>query len=158
MSQIQRDLDIRVTNYGPKKLNNQHHEILRRSLCGQSHKAIANSLGITAETVGRVLGSPVGREKGAILHAEADYNAIDIAKEIRALAPKALEIMESLMDNETNPAAVRLRAATDLLDRAGHGAVKKLDVRATNFSLSKDDVEEIKRVALERMENLAVPQ
>lgn len=147
-------LDGRRNPYGrryqPKKLNERHHNILRLHLLGYSNKEIADRLGCTPTSVSIAVNSNLGRIQASLMRAEVDNGAIEAAKRIRALAPKAIDVIEETMANEDVPAAVRLRAAQDALDRAGFGAVKRVDMRSTSVSLSSDDLEELKNSALAR--------
>lgn len=147
-------LDGRVNPYGrryqPKKLNERHHNILRLHLLGYSNKQIAERLGCTPASVSIAVNSNLGRLQAGLMRAEVDNGAIEAAKRIRALAPKAIDVIEETMSDEEVPYAVRLRAAQDALDRAGFGAVKRVDTRSMSVSLSSDDLEELKASALAR--------
>lgn len=153
MSQVT-SLDGRVNPYGrryqPKKLNERHHNILRLHLLGYSNKQIAERLGCTPASVSIAVNSNLGRLQAGLMRAEVDNGAIEAAKRIRALAPKAIDVIEETMSDEEVPYAVRLRAAQDALDRAGFGAVKRVDTRSMSVSLSSDDLEELKASALAR--------
>ncbi len=137
--------------YEPKALNPLHHEILRRLLLGDSHKEIASILNCTVATVSNVANSGLGREKISVMTAEADLNSVEIAKQIRETAPRAVEVMRELLDDEAVSFAVKYRAAADILDRAGHGAVKKIDMRKTLTELSMEDLERLNEAARNRM-------
>lgn len=134
----------------PKELNERHHTILRMNLLGYSNRDIAAQVGCTESTVSIILNSHLGRCQRSIWQSEVDGAAIEAAKSIKAMAPKAARIIEEIMDSEEVPSSVRLRAAQDALDRAGFGAVKKVDLNSTNLSLTKDDIEQLKQTALER--------
>lgn len=136
--------------YEPKTLNARHHEILRLSLLGYSNKEIAGRLDCTPATVSNVLNSGLGREHSALLRAEADYNALETAKRIREISPKAIELVERLITDDDTPAAVRLRAAQDVLDRAGFAPVKNVNVKSTSVTLTGADLDALKETALQR--------
>lgn len=140
--------------YQPKQLNNRHHEILRLSLLGFSNKEIAEKLDCTPATVSIALNSGLGRVHSSILRSEADGVAVEVAKRIREIAPKAIAIVSEIMEDAEVPSHTRLRAAQDLLDRAGFAPVKKVDMNSTNVSLTANDLDNLKEVALRRaMEN-----
>ncbi len=136
--------------YEPKSLNARHHRILQLSLLGYSHKQIAESLGCTPATVSTVVNSGLGRAQSALLRAEADFNAVETAKEIRALAPRAIKLISDVLEDESVSAAVRLRAAQDALDRAGFAPVKTTNVNQVSVSLSSSDLDTLKEQALAR--------
>lgn len=136
--------------YEPKQLNQKHHEILRLALLGYSNVEIAERLHCTPVTVSTVRNSGLGRQQASLLKAEADYHAIETAKRIRELAPGAIETINQIMSDEDAPAAVRLNAAKDVLDRAGFAAPKQVNVQSTSVTLTGDDLEGLKAIALQR--------
>lgn len=144
------DFVAKVRRYDAKKLTELHHNILRLHMLGYKGREIAEKLGCSTMTVSNALNSSLGRFQTSIIRAELDGTAVEAAKQIRQLAPKAIRLIEEVMDDDEAPISVRLRAAQDALDRAGFAAVKKVDMRNTSVSLTKDDLESLKQAALER--------
>ncbi len=136
--------------YEPKKLNPLHHEILRRALLGESHKQIAEDLNCTPATVSNAVNCGLGREKLETLSSIADLDGLEVAREIKRAAPMALKVMQEILEDTAASYAVRLKAAADLLDRAGHGAVKKVDVKRSSVELSPEELDVLKQQALDR--------
>lgn len=136
--------------YQPKHLNEKHHEILRLAMLGYTNVQIAERLSCTPATVSTVRNSGLGRQQAMLLKAEADHAALETAKRIRELAPNAIEAIQQLMSNEEVPSHVRLSAAKDILDRAGYAAPKQVNVSSTNLTLSGEDLEGLKAIALQR--------
>lgn len=136
----------------PKKLNERHHQILRFHLLGWKNKDIAEHLGVSLMTVTTVVNSSLGRLKTQMMSAELDHTAVEAARRIRQLAPPAVQVIEDIMKDEDAPAAVRLNAAKDVLDRAGLAAPKRMEVNSTSVSLSASDLENLKAAALRRAE------
>lgn len=132
----------------------QHHEIARRLVLGQSNTEIAEALGVRKETVSNVKNSPVVQDKLTLLRAARDCDAIDLGKEIAELAPMALkrirEVIEtgSTLGREANAATI-LKEANALLDREMGKAVQRIDSRNLNATLGPSDIEEIKQRAAE---------
>ncbi len=126
---------------------NSHQEIMRLAVTGMKQADIARELGVSEVMVSYTLNSPVVKRQMSIMHAARDVDAIDVAKRIQEVAPKALEVLEDLL--ETGNDTIRLRTATDLLDRAGHAAVKTLRTQSLSVHLDKDDLDEIKQRARE---------
>jgi hypothetical protein len=80
--------------------------------CGKIGDA-AKRAGVTDRTITRWLGEPAFR--AALLNAEGE--AIDQAtRQLLALQPAAIGEIESILQDSSNPAAVRLRAAQAVLD------------------------------------------
>lgn len=136
--------------YQPKQLNEKHHEILRLAMLGYSNVDIAERLSCTPATVSIVRNSGLGKQHASLLRAEADYSALETAKRIRELAPDAIEAIQQIMMDDEMPANVRLSAAKDILDRAGYGAPKQVNVSSTTLNLTGDDLEGLKAIALQR--------
>ena len=128
----------------------RHHEIVRMALIGETAETISNRLGITPQTVSNTLNSRIVMDKLAILRAERDASSVDVAKAIRELAPRAVEVMATLLDVENNLGvshSVRLNAAKDMLDRNGHAAPKVIETRNLHGVFTKDDLDDIKKKA-----------
>lgn len=130
----------------------QHHEIARRVILGQSNIEIAESLGVSKETVSNVKNSPVVQDKLVLLRAARDCDSIDLGKEIAELAPMALKrIREALetgmvLGKEVNSATL-LKEANALLDREMGKAIQRIDSRNLNATLTVSDIEAIRKKA-----------
>lgn len=133
--------------YEISHMTDRHHEIARRLLLGQSNKEVAQAMGITPQMVSIVRNSGCVREKLTTMHGARDLDSVDLAKEIRELAPKALRVMEELLESHDTPKHVRLAAARDMLDRAGFAPVKKVDLNNQHIVLSGEDIERMKQRA-----------
>ena len=142
--------------YEPKNLNPLHHEILRRALLGDSHKEIAEALNCTVATVSNAVNSGLGRDKLSIMTAVADMNNMEIAQRIRETAPKALAMIQEILESDTTSYGLKFKAAVDILDRAGHAPVKKLDVRKSATELSEDELEALKIQAINRAKQAGI--
>lgn len=142
--------------YEPKQLNPLHHEILRRLLLGDSHKEIAEVLGCTVATVSNAANSGLGRDKLSVMTAVADMNSVEIAQQIRETAPKALAVIQEILESDTANYATKFRAAVDILDRAGHAPIKKIDIRRSATELSLDELETLKSQAIERAQQAGI--
>lgn len=124
-----------------------HHEIVRLALIGMKQVDIAAHLGCTPVMVSYTLKSPIVKRQMDLLQAARNTDAVDVAKEIKAMAPKALEVLKGLMDSEMPN--VRLKAATDVLDRAGHGAIKMVQTANVHAFLTAEELDAMKKNARE---------
>ena len=81
------------------------------------------------------------------MEAARDLDAVDISKEIQELAPKAVKVLEQLLESgsENN----QLKAAQDVLDRAGHAAVRMIKTENIHAHFSGEEIEEMKKRARE---------
>ena len=133
--------------YEIKSLQERHREILRRLALGQGSKDIASSLSITPQVVHYVKNSQIGKRELNLIQGARTADAVEVSNQIQELAPQALETLDNIMLDEESPDALKVKIAVDLLDRAGHGAVKKnLNV---NQQLTQKDLEDIKSRAKE---------
>jgi len=128
--------------YEIKTLQERHREILRRLALGQGSKDIASSLSITPQVVHYVKNSQIGKRELNLIQGARTADAVEVSNQIQELAPQALETLDAIMLDEESPDTIKVKIAIDLLDRAGHGAVKKnLNV---NQQLTQKDLEDIK--------------
>jgi hypothetical protein len=95
--------------------------------------------------VSYTLRSPIVKEQLKNMHAARDIDAVDIAQEIKALAPAAVKVLEELMESELPN--IKLKSAQDILDRAGFAAVKTIQTANIHAHLTKEDIDDIKKRA-----------
>ena len=124
-----------------------HHEVCRLALIGMKQVDIATHLGVSPVMVSYTLRSPIVQRQLNQLKAVRDIDAIDVAKEIQALAPRAVRVLDELMDSELPN--IKLKAATDILDRAGHAAVRTLRTENLHAHFTADEISDIKKRARE---------
>jgi predicted transcriptional regulator len=124
-----------------------HHEVCRLALIGMKQVDIATHLGVSPVMVSYTLRSPIVQRQLNQLKAVRDIDAIDVAKEIQALAPRAVRVLDELMDSELPN--IKLKAATDILDRAGHAAVRTLRTENIHAHFTADEISDIKKRARE---------
>ena len=132
------------------KMWDKHQEIKRLLLTGHTNVEIADMVGCTPQTVSNVKNSPIVQEELSIMRAARDAESIDVATEIRNLAPIAIGMVKEVIngqdiDGEKPNLPMRLRTAEKLLDRAGYGGVQRsIGVHAV---FTKEDLDQIKQRA-----------
>lgn len=131
-------------SYELQKLRQNHRDILRLYYLGWKQKEIAAHLGVTLAKVGYTLASPLVQAELARLNGEADAEAVDVKEMITAVAPSAFATIESVMNSPLSPAAVRLRAATDLLDRSQGKSPTIIKGNIEHKHLSTDTIKGLK--------------
>jgi len=133
--------------YDIKQLWELHHEILRRIALGQSNTEIAEDLGITPQTVSNTRNSPMGRAKLSEFEQEMDAETIDLNNRIMRFCPKAMDLLEDVVEGRDHEAtiALRVKTAENCVARAGYGPVHKAAI--AHGGLSLQDIERIKRNA-----------
>jgi len=120
-----------------------HHEIVRLAIMGMKSVDIAKHLSVSPAMVSYVLRSPIVDRQLKTLSMVRDLDAIDISKDIMDLAPRAVQVLDELLDNELPN--IKLKAAQDILDRAGYSAVKTI----RHSFLTPAEISEIKKGAKE---------
>jgi len=139
--------DSRHKPYEIEQLWDIHHEVMRLALIGMKQVDIANHLSITPAMVTYTLRSSLVKRQMAEMHAARDLEAVDVSAEIHRLAPKAVAVLETLLDNSLPN--IKLKAATDILDRAGHAAVRTIKTENIHAHFTSNEIEEIKQRAKE---------
>lgn len=76
---------------------------------------------------------------------KTEINAL-MSEELSSYVPQAISVLVKIMKNENERGAVRLKAAQDVLDRAGFGSTMKLDLTTSTSDLSTEDLN--KQIAL----------
>jgi len=127
-----------------------HKEIARRIVLGQKNTVIAQALGCTPQLVSMVRNSPVVKEHTEIMQGAADADCVDVARRISEMAPKALDVLEEILDDRDQNAslALKLKAAESILDRSGNSKIIKS--QNLHMSLGQADLIAIKERALQK--------
>jgi hypothetical protein len=132
-----------------KELHAIHHEIIRLDLLGWKRQDIASYLQVHPATVTNTLEGELGRRERLLLRAARDGETIDVAKEIQRLAPLAISVIEEIMTDPNSDKKLKFNAATDMLDRAGHGAPTKVQGIFAHAYLTPQELDDIKQRALQ---------
>lgn len=136
------------------KIWDQHEEVVRRIVLGQKNTEIAGSMKLSQAQVSNIRNSPIIQDKLAIMKGARDAYTIDIARDIKEFAPKALEVLKRIVNGDDPSGlpigpALKARVASDLLDRAGYAPIKSVQVSGVHAHLTLDDIAELKRRAVE---------
>lgn len=135
--------------YQIQKLWPLQKEISRRQLLGQKSVEIARDLNISTATICNSANGILGSVRREELELARDADCVQVARQIRELAPLALQVVRELMENENGlvQPVVRLSAAKDTLDRAGFAAPTKVNIQSQHLFLTASDLAEIKQRA-----------
>lgn len=129
----------------------RHHEIVRLALLGNKNVEIAEKLNCTPQNISDCLNSKIVRDKLQILRAERDSSTVDVAAAIKNLAPRAVELVDKIMNAEIGGGVIKpelqFKAAMDVLDRNGYAAPKTIRTENIHGVFSRDDLEEMKKQA-----------
>lgn len=132
-----------------------HREIARRIALGQKNTIISEALNCTKEMVSMVRNSPVVREHTELIQAAADADTVDVARRIVEMAPKALDVLEEILEDEERASlALKARVAESILDRAGNSKIQKVQTLSTHLTF--DQLQAIKARAIEKARDAGI--
>lgn len=137
------------TRYEPKKVHEKYREMARLHVLGLNNKEIAETLNVSHVTVGYAINYPAAQEVIKHLRDLRDHNTAEVTRRIQGMVPKVLDTFNEMLDEETTPASVKATLGKDLLDRAGFGAVKKVQTHNTELILTAEDMKKIHARAAE---------
>jgi hypothetical protein len=111
----------------------RHRAIMRACLKGMTVGEIAEITGLSPKAVSMIVNSEIFKRELANLQDRADEKCIegvaDVRKTIEELSGVSMAVLNNMLrDNLTNP-KLRADIAWDILDRAGHGAVQKSEIK-----------------------------
>lgn len=128
-------------------LKELHHRIIEKASLGMQVIDIAFDLQCSENLVTRILKTPAAEAKLARLRGDRETAITDVNEEIRKAAPRAFEILSGIMGNPDAKDADRIKIGMDILDRAGHAPVKKVQNLSTHVTL--EEIMQMKKAALE---------
>ena len=130
-------------------LSHLHKEIARLELTGHKPAEIVaalSDLDITPEYVQRIRSNPIYQHYLRRLEDQANTECKDVRKILAHKAVDMLNIVVGIAESEESADSVRLRAAQDVLDRAGYKPVAH-EVRLNiNESFSSEERQELRRI------------
>ena len=131
----------RSGTYEAKNLWQVHHEIINLALQGIKNTEIATMLNVSPTTVSNTLNSRLGKAKLKGMRVERDKEAIEVDKEVRRLAEKAIAAYDEIFDSDNASLSLKKSTAdTVLMDLGGHRAPTKIDARSLNMSLTAEEI------------------
>ena len=136
------------------EMHEAHHECARLLLLGEKNVDIAKMMNRTEVWVSSVKNSPVVQEKLFVMKAARDAGSIDLAHEIRDMAPLAIlklkEVLESgTIHGKEMSASGIAKECNNLLDREIGKPTQRVDTRNVHGHFTLDDIEKIKARAHE---------
>ena len=120
----------------------RHKEIMRRLVAGDRQVDISRDMQMTQSRMSIICNSPAFKTQLERLSMGADNNALDVQDRVTALSSDAMSVLEDVLQNgEGVPKKLQVDVARDIMDRAGHGAVKK--TATITATLGADDIAEM---------------
>ncbi|MCE5230042.1 hypothetical protein LLG95_10655 [bacterium] len=110
-----------------KNLSDHHVRIMQLQLAGKRPAEIAEEVGLKVGTVRVVQRQEIYLRRLGELRRELEVAHKPLKERFGEIAPKALSVVEEIMEDKAVTPSTRLAAAQDALDRAGYGAPKKVE-------------------------------
>lgn len=148
MFQIQLAKPQRSNGNGLQKLQERHREIARLLYLGYSNQKIAEMVGMAETSISQIKNSDLMKAHLRAMQERSDEGAMAVLDEFHRLSPIAVGVFREVMSNTAAKHRDRMSAASEILDRAGYGAVKKVDSHQVVTHLTKDDIDAIKQRAI----------
>jgi len=127
-----------------------HHEVMRYLLLGFNNQDISEKVNVTPEHISSIRNSPVVKDRLALLHAARDADTIDVAQDIRRMAPESLSFLKKIIRGETDASLpLRAKIAESNLSRSGFDPPKKFQGEIAHAHFSGEEIEALKRRAKE---------
>lgn len=79
------------------KLQPYHRRIIQLMVAGHKQSEIAKRVGVTEVTISRIKDNPLFIAEYEKLATEADFAAVDVMDRVRAVVPRALDIVEEFL-------------------------------------------------------------
>lgn len=127
-------------SYSIEQIWDHHAEIARLLTLGLRPKRIAADIGVTEQTVSNVRNTPQVKARLAELQSLRDKTVVEIRDQIKERVPKALEVMDEVMDDLAAKDSDKLRAALGILD---HAIPKQSNHSVIGALITSDDIDEI---------------
>ena len=123
-----------------------HHRSMARAMvaAGLTPTQLATAYGFTQGQITRIINSPVFRVELARLEGEADEVAVDVRKDLKLLAERAVEILDDQLNKQGVDVKVQQQAAFGVLDRSGYGktdpfkGAKRISITQVNVANLSD--------------------
>jgi hypothetical protein len=159
--QADRGEDLRRVDFSERrtfevdKMWEIHREISRLLLLGFKNTEIAERLNVSPAMISYTRNSQVVKDQIGLMEGARDADIIDLSKEIRIKAPKALKLLEQIIDEEPGTIgelaspALKAQTAEKWLNRAGYPEQKQGNNMHLHAYYTAQDLEEIKKRARE---------
>lgn len=143
-----------------RTLTSRHQQLARLLVGGYSQAEISRTLGLNKSTVCRLVKQPLIAAEVKRLKELADVSTATsipgMPDKISEGATRSIQVlMDILNDERDEPVIMKVKAfvAQDLLNRAGYGAVKLIDVRQASIStqVTPEELEAFKNRGMKAM-------
>lgn len=117
-----------------------HHEIVRMLALGFKPKMIAEQLQITEQTVSNVRNNPLVKQRLTELQLARDASVMEVRKQVAELVPKAIKVLDDVMESDAARNSDKLRAALGILDNT---LPRQSNIQHSGGVVTTEDIREI---------------
>lgn len=145
------DLPAAPRVFEPTRIQEKHRMMFRLLAIGLKRAQVARVLNISTKTVSDWSLSALGKKAIEDIRTRLDTKAENVFDRLISLAPGAVDTLEGVLNEELDASiGQRIHAAEQVLDRAGFGAVKKIQTEGTHIRMTVDDIDRLKARAVSK--------
>ncbi len=137
--------------YAITHIQTRQRDIIRLHSLGLKNIQIAKKLGVSETNVSQVITSPLAQAEINKINKVKDEHTMDYKAHIESCIPKALDVLEDIIDNNLDGVSpsLRLKASEDILNMANIGPAKSSSVTNNTVIFNDEKIAEIKKRALQ---------
>lgn len=154
MSRNPQPMSPSVEQYSLSYIRPRHKEIARRLVLGQTQTEICRDLNMSTSRMSIICNSPLFKILVSKLEEERNQDTVDVGKQLREIAPNALEIVERTMYNGATE-SLKLKAAESILDRAGFSTINKAQIEVSHVPTENFTKEELIKLVAARFQKMS---
>lgn len=130
--------------YEVEQLQARQQEIVRLHVLGLKNVEVAEQLNISPQTVSNTINSPLVQSYLRTLQEGRDVSTKEINTQLNSLRVDAVNAFKDILQDQVEGVtpSLKMRAATEVLDRTGHG--KEVKINNRSGLLSPEDIEGMK--------------
>lgn len=129
--------------YSLSHLWERHKEIARLLVSGKTQQEISRTLQLSESWVSIVCNSPIFRQYLDSLRTRVEVGLADVRSVINEGAVQSANVLLQMLKQPEVSPATKAKVAFDFLDRAGYGAIKKVQTESTTVVLDTSRLAEI---------------
>jgi phage terminase small subunit len=154
--------NISMSYHNPVNINPRHKRLAQLIVGGYSQSQCAKLFDVDKSTISRWMKTPSVLAEIERLQDIADVNVVrsvpGMTEKLQEGAHKGIEaLIEILEDKRNDPEIMRLKsnAAVEILDRAGYGPIKHVNVQQASISthLTAEEIEEFKQRGMKALQS-----
>lgn len=115
---------------GPKKLSHRHELVCMKAALGSTASDIAREFGYTDGRMSIILNTP--RVKAAVANLRERFFGANIEARFKGIVPKAVTLLEAVIDSPSEKTSNRLDAAKEVLNRSLGKSKETVEIKTSS--------------------------